>query len=108
MRRILNKYVFLISCLFVGFVVLADTPSPPGYPGGVPPSPSDGCCREFEGEDENGNPSQQWLDCIAAETEEPGSYCADTVPVDNSIYIYISMVAGVALASFVIARRIKT
>jgi len=75
-------------------------PPPNGYPGGVPPPDGQDCCRDFEGDDPD-NPPQAWRDCMA----DPVAYC--TIPIDNSRYVYISMVAGVALASFVIARAVE-
>ena len=109
MRRVLNKYVFLVTCLFVGLVVFAQTqPQPPyGYPDGVPPPSGLTCCGPLEAEP--GEPGySEYQDCITYYTANPNAPCQTTIPIDNSIYIYISMVAAVALASFVIARRMKT
>ncbi|KDN55137.1 hypothetical protein FEM21_17280 [Flavobacterium seoulense] len=36
---------------------------------------------------------------------DPVAYC--TIPINNSRYIYISMVVGVAIASFVIVKAVE-
>lgn len=95
MRKVLCKYSCVFFFFIGSFVVFADGPPPV-----VPPSHE--CCEDFApplGQEDQA--SQEYLDCIA----NPTAYC--TIPIDNSVYIYISIVAGVALASFVIARKIK-
>ena len=74
---------------------------------GGPPSPVGlECCREYEGENPN-KPPQQYLDCIAAETAERGSYCNPVVPIDNSIYILLAGFSGSILVLMVVYREIK-
>ncbi len=96
MRKILGKY----SCVFfffVGsFVMLAETP-PPGLE----------CCVVYENDNDPG-PSPEYLACVAAEEADPGSYCNPALPIDNSVYIYVSMAVGLALASFVMIKKIKS
>lgn len=93
MRKILNKY----CCIFFFFAgIVCAQPPPTGLE----------CCSEYEGEDPD-DPPQQYLDCIAAETAEPGSYCNPVVPIDNSIYILITGLSGGVLVLFVIYRGIK-
>lgn len=89
MRKIFIKCVFLIVCMVMGFGVFAQK---------IPPPPGFECCLQFEG-------TPQYDECL---NSDPDVYCNGAVPIDNSLYIYISIVAGVALASFVIARRMKT
>ncbi|MFL9829857.1 hypothetical protein ABS764_03245 [Flavobacterium sp. ST-87] len=96
MIRILNKYSFLVACFFVSFVMMADIPPPNGLE----------CCKDYEPEGTD-PPSQQYLDCIEAETEEPGSYCNPIVSIDNSIYVLITGLGGGVLALLVVYRGIK-
>lgn len=112
MRNKLSKYS-VVCFFFIGcFGMLADTPGQPGS--GTTPPPHE-CCEGIlpEGYDGSENPDPVLFPELAAKVAEykaceldPEAYC--TIPIDNSIYIYISIVAGVALASFVIARRMKT
>lgn len=89
----------------MGFVVLAN-PSPPGITDDDVP-PVHNCCEDFAPPDgqpfPEGSPEEEKYEGCKA---NPAAYC--TIPINNSRYIYISIVAGVALASFVIARRMKT
>ncbi|MGM8362331.1 hypothetical protein ACSV4D_10490 [Flavobacterium sp. ARAG 55.4] len=95
MKKIRYKY-FVIALLLVGLRVVAQPPSPVGL----------GCCKDYEPEGTD-PPSQQYLDCIEAETEEPGSYCNPIVPIDNSIYVLITGLAGGVLVLLVVYRGIK-
>lgn len=107
MKKILNKYCCVFFFLFGSFIML----SQPG-PGGPPDHE---CCeliyKELIGSEDPNSPTNPlyiaYNECERMETANPGSYCNPIVPIDNSLYIYISIVAGVALASFVIARKIK-
>ena len=90
----------------MGFVVLAN-PSPPGITDDDVP-PVHNCCDDIVAGIviDPDNPAD---DAIRLEYEKclgnPAAYC--TIPIDNSRYVYISIVAGVALASFVIARAVE-
>lgn len=105
MTKILIKYSFVFFFLVGGGVVLADTPStlpsPVSNPNsGYVPPPGLACCDELYN---NTGDIEAYEEC--KNSPNPAAYCP--LPVDNSIYIYISIVAGVTLASFVIARRMK-
>lgn len=94
----LNKYFFLIIYLLISIEGGAQPPSPVGLP--VEPPPGLECCVDLEPEFGE-EPSAEYLDC----QENPAAYC--TVPIANSISIYVLMATGFALASFVVIRKIK-
>lgn len=95
MRKIFIKCVFLIVCMVMGFGVFAQKIPPPGLT----------CCDLLYQET---NDLDAYNECVDPANPNPNAYCENVLPIDNSLYIYISIVAGVALASFVIARRMKT
>lgn len=103
MRKI-NKYIILIIHLFINFGVVAQ--------GGPPPDNS--CCesiyKELIGSEDPNSPTNplfiEYNKCKQMEAASAGSYCNPILPIDNSIYIYMSMLAAVGLASFVIIRKI--
>lgn len=110
MRNKLSKYS-VVCFFFIGsFFVFADGP---------PIGPVHECCELIYKELDPDNPDpndpndpnnplyQEYIKCQAMESANAGSYCNPIVPIDNSRYVYISMVAGVALASFVIARAVE-
>ena len=97
MRRIFFKCSFFIICLVVSSRGVSQQTPPVGLP------PGHECCEDLApASGQLSDASPEYLACI----EDPTDYC--TVPIDNSLYIYISMVAAVAIASFVLVRRIKT
>ena len=96
MMKFFKINIFIIIFLLASSFAFTQNPPPPGLE----------CCSEYEGENPN-NPPQQYLDCIAAEEAEPGSYCSPVVPIDNSIYILLAGFSGSILVLMVVYREIK-
>lgn len=95
MRKILIKYIFLIACLFVSFGVTAQKIPPPGLT----------CCDLLY--EETGN-IEAYKECIDPANPNPNAYCDPVIPIDISIYVYISMAAGLGFGSFVMVKKIKS
>lgn len=76
--------------------------------GNVKPPPPVGltCCEPLEAEPDTPG-HQEYQECIDYYTANPTAPCQTTIPIDNSRYIYITMIAGVALASFVIVKAVE-
>lgn len=87
--------IYFFNHLFVSALGFSQVPpSPPGFE----------CCdAAFNATGD----MDAYEKCKEAVKNDP-YYCDPVIPIDKSRYIYISMVAAVALASFIIARRMKT
>ena len=102
MRKILNKYSCVIFFFIVSFVVFVNAQPEPD---------PNGCCDDLgpiNGEPQDSEAAAAYNKCLAEVAANPNSDCADSLPIDNSLYILMGTVSAVAIASFVIARRIKT
>nr|WP_288834441.1 hypothetical protein [uncultured Flavobacterium sp.] len=89
----LNKYIFLIFCLFVGVVAVAQ---------GIPPPDGLECCDLLL---EQTGDLDLYTRC--RDSSNPNAFCSAALPIDDSVYILLAGVSGVVLAFFVIHKKVK-